>query len=82
MATVFMFESLPVGSLEERDYPRTPGQYRYMPFRGPGHYKMQTLLRKGGRPRCHYNDGKNVISFTVQGCPKYGVLDLCEFQVG
>ena len=82
MANTFMFEGMPVGSFEESDYPRTPGQYRYMPFRGPGHYKMQTLLGEGGRPRCHYNDGKSIIYFVVNDCPKYGVLDLCEFQVG
>ena len=37
----FMFDGKPVGYFEERELPRVPGRYRYMPYRGLGHYEMQ-----------------------------------------
>jgi hypothetical protein len=76
----FEFKGRSVGRFEESDYPRTPGRYRYEPFRGPGHYKMQTFLRGGGKPRCYYNEGINRVYFTVNDCPEYGVLDLRDFR--
>jgi hypothetical protein len=78
--TEFMFDGVAVGFFEEVKPPSSPGLYRYMPYRGPGHYEMQTLRRAGGSPRCYYElDGVRV-SFTVRDCPEYGVLELCDFD--
>jgi hypothetical protein len=41
--TEFMFDGMAVGFFEEVKPPSSPGLYRYMPYRGPGHYEMQTL---------------------------------------
>ena len=78
----FVFEEKgPVGVFEERDHPRSPGRYRYMPFRGLGHLSMQKHLRAGGNPRCYYDIGDVRVSFTVRDCPEYGVLELEKFEV-
>jgi hypothetical protein len=36
----FTFEGKPVGYFEESECPRVPGRYRYMPYRGIGHYEL------------------------------------------
>src|SRR5437763_16613432 len=51
----FSYEGMPVGYFEEERYPMAPRRYRYMPYRGPGHYEMQTARRAGGRPRCTFS---------------------------
>ena len=76
----FMFSGMPVGYFEEHDFPRAVGRYRYMPFRGPGHYEMQTQRRSGASPRCYYDTDDIRVSFTVRDCPEYGVLELCDFE--
>lgn len=75
----FFFDGLPVGYFEG-GWPVSPGHHRYMPYRGVGHWKMQTLLRSGGNPRCHYDTEAFRVSFTVRACPEHGVLDLCGFE--
>ena len=75
----FMFDGMPVGCFEQM--PRSPGCYRYEPYRGPGHYEMQTLRRSGGSPRCFYDADDGRVSFTVRDCPKYGVLELYDFDI-
>jgi hypothetical protein len=77
-ANEFMFDGMPVGCFEQM--PRSPGRYRYEPYRGPGHYEVQTLRRSGGNPRCYYESGAERVSFTVRDCPEYGVLELYEFE--
>ncbi len=78
----FSYEGTPVGYFEEERYPVAPGRYRYMPYRGPGHYEMQTAHRAGGRPRCTYSANGRAVSFAVVDCPEYGVLELAEFDAG
>ena len=74
-----MFNGMLVGSLEEM--PRSPGRYRYEPYRGLGHYEMQMLRRSGGSPRCCYDAGDERVSFTIHDCPEYGVLELIDFEI-
>jgi hypothetical protein len=74
----FMFEGMEVGIFQE--LPRSPGRYRYEPYRGPGHYEMQSRLRSGQSPRCYYDSGGVRVSFGVSVCPEYGVLELYDFE--
>jgi hypothetical protein len=76
----FLFDGMPVGYFEEPEPSCMPGLYRYMPYRGAGHYEMQTLRRKGGSPRCYYEADGVRTWFTVKDCPEYGVLELCDFE--
>jgi hypothetical protein len=76
----FMFKGMPVGYFEEPEYPRRSGPYRYMPYRGPGHYQMQTQRREKGGVRCYYEVGSGRVSFAVLDCPEYGVLELADFK--
>jgi len=78
----FYFDGRAVGYFVGGDGPRSAGSYRYEPYRGPGHYEMQTLLRAGGTPRCSYSAEGERVEFSVAGCPEYGVLDLCDFNCG
>ena len=43
----FSFDGAPVGYFEEPSYPREAGEYRYMPFRGIGHYNLGRALAEG-----------------------------------
>ena len=74
----FMFEGTEVGIFLE--LPRSPGRYRYEPYRGPGHYEMQRRLGSGESPRCYYDSGGVRVSFNVSRCPEYGVLELNNFE--
>jgi hypothetical protein len=78
----FMFKGMPVGFFEGSEYPRRSGRYRYMQYRGPGHYQMQTERREKGRVRCYYGVGSEHVSFAVLDCPEYGILELAEFEAG
>lgn len=77
----FMFEGMPVGIFLESEWPRHGGRYRYMPYRGLGHYQMQTQRREKGNARCYYDVGSERVSFTVADCPEYGILVLVDFEV-
>jgi hypothetical protein len=70
-----------VGFFEETKMPLAAGRFRYVPYRGPGHYKMQTQLRAGDNPNCYYDTKDAHVTFTVRDCPEYGVLELCDFKV-
>ena len=71
----FSFNHLPVGVFQEPDYPRASGRYRYMPYRGPGHYQMGQALMKGPA-KCSFKDGWWRRKFTVKSVPTYGVLEI------
>jgi len=75
----FYFAGMPVGCLVQSDYPMTDGQYRYMPYRGLGHYQMQTSLQRGDEVRCSYDAGGRHVTFAVRECPEYGALVLADF---
>jgi hypothetical protein len=76
----FSYEGMPVGYFEEAGYPTAPGRYRYMPYRGPGHSKMQTAMRAGSRPCCTFRTEGRVVSFVVVDCPGYGILESVDFR--
>jgi hypothetical protein len=76
----FFYKGMPVGFLEEEGHPTAPGRYRYMPYRGVGHYEMQTALKEGSRPRCSLGTSNRGVSFAVSASPEYGVLELVEFR--
>jgi hypothetical protein len=78
----FYFDGMAVGYFVGSDGPRVPGDYLYEPYRGTGHYEMQSLLCGGGSPRCSYVAEGERVEFTVKGCPQYGVLELCDFERG
>jgi hypothetical protein len=75
----FQFNGMPVGYFET-DLPRASGRYRYVPYRGPGHYEMQIQLRARGAARCCYDAEDLPVWFTVSACPEYGVLELADFE--
>ncbi len=75
----FFYEDMAVGYFEEPEFPSRPGRYRYMPYRGPGHHKMQTARRSGERPKCYYCGTGIRVTFLVVDCPEYGVLELTDF---
>jgi len=76
----FFFDGDAVGLFISTDAPRTPGHHRYEPYRGSGHYKMQSALRVGDTPRCYFDIHRTRIAFTVTDCPEYGVLALEQFE--
>lgn len=76
----FMFDGGPVGIFLNPELPKTPGPYRYEPYRSFSHYEVQTLLKKGEQPRCYYNHGGIRVNFTIRACPDYGVFDLSDFE--
>ena len=73
---VFVFDGNPVGEFEGPAFPNTPGRYRYMPFRGLGHYNMQTVLQTGTPAHCEGSDGKHAVELLVTSCPEDGVLQV------
>ena len=75
----FTYDGKPVGYFEEPECPRVSGRYRYVPYRGPGHYELQLAVRDGKTPRCVVPSNPE-ISFAVLACPEYGVLELSEFS--
>jgi hypothetical protein len=76
----FFFEENPVGYFEDDRLPCAPGCYRYTPYRGPGHYRLQGSLKTKGPQRCHYITGHTKRYFTVVACPVQGLLQLAEFD--
>jgi len=46
----------------EDQLPTSPGMYRYIPFRGPGHLRLIQALASSGPQRCYY---------VVEGEPHY-----------
>ena len=77
----FSYEGSPVGYFESSVAPQAPGRYRYMPFRGVGHYQMATALAKGIHPRCTVTESNRTRSFIVVSQPETGILELAEFQL-
>ncbi len=76
----FLFDGMPVGLFKAGAVPVSDGSYAYVPFRGPGDYKMQLRLRESGSARSYYIAKNQRIFFTVCACPQNGVLQLAAFQ--
>jgi len=71
----FAFEGRTVGVFAEQFDPRTAGRYRYMPYRGPGHYAFVKALA-AGPVRCTVATAEGSFEFVVQSLPDYGVLQI------
>jgi hypothetical protein len=71
----FFFEECSVGYFEDQP-PHLPGQYRYMPFRGPGHYRLGQALASSGPQRCYYLAAGEKHFFTVERIPSLHVLEV------
>jgi hypothetical protein len=80
LALEFLFDDLPAGRFEGPEYPRSPGRYRYEPYRGPGHYLMHIRRKAEGAARCDYDFDALRMFFTVKDSPEHGVLALLDFQ--
>ena len=76
----FFFEDLPVGYFVDDPLPSSAGCYRYVPYRGPGHYQLGLALRTFGPQRCHYIAENFKRRFSVLACPVYGLLELADFD--
>lgn len=79
----FFFKRMAVGYfLDATAYPNAPGSYRYMPYRGLGHYEMGEELRRTGSASCTYPTEAGEVEFVIRGRPEYGVLviDQCSVQ--
>jgi len=76
----FYFDGMEVGYLDQLEFPCTAGTYLYTPYRGFGHYKMQTALAGGQNPRCSYRVGDSIVWFTVRKGLERGTLEFFEFQ--
>jgi len=81
-APVFFFGAFEAGTFDVEPPPHQPGRCRYTPVDGPGHEEMQAMRRTGLHPRCYYDTGVGRVSFTVRDCPRYGLLDLIDFESG
>jgi len=75
MVLDFLFRGLPVGYFEEPACPRNGGRYRYVQYRGPGHYEMGRALADGP-VRCSFRDDHAVVEFIVTSIPEYGVVQI------
>jgi hypothetical protein len=76
----FIFDDGPAGEFESLFWPRRGGTYRYMPLRGKPHYRMRLCLQEKGSARCYYVRAGKRTFFTVVGFPKYGCLQLVNFE--
>jgi hypothetical protein len=77
----FFFGSQVVGYFEDGP-PSSAGQYRYMPFRGPGHFCLVQELARKGPQQCHYDTDGEARYFTVVRILSLHVLEVSELTVG
>jgi hypothetical protein len=69
-----------VGFFKDDLTPIAEGTYPYEPYRGAGHYRLQTELKRSKSPRCFYLTKEQRVSFCVVACPSYGMLSLAGFE--
>jgi hypothetical protein len=60
----------------EGQLPSSPGEHRYMPFRGLGHLRLVQALASSGSQRCHYLASGDKHYFTVERIPGRHVLEV------
>jgi len=73
----FFFGTQVVGYFEDQP-PSSAGQYRYEPFRGPGHLCLVQELARKGPQYCHYVANGETRYFTVASIPSVYVLEVSE----
>jgi len=69
----FFFEEHAVGCFEDQ-LPSSPGQYRYISLRGPGHLRLIERLASTGAQRCHYVLEGEKHYFIVIKAPRQDIL--------
>ena len=69
----FFFEEHAIGFFEDQ-LPSSPGEYRYMPSGGSGHFRLMEALASSGSQRCYYVIEGEKRYFTVLKTPCHGVL--------
>lgn len=77
---VFPFRGMPVGTLEELRFPAGAGRFRYMPYRGPGHFDMCEAVKNKGTARCTFEQDGQPFDMVVDGIPEYGVLSVATVR--
>lgn len=80
VAHTFFFEGLPAGYLSGEALPQGTGNFRYVPYRGPGHHNLGQALKLHGPQRCHYLASGEERHFTVVKWISYGLLELAGFE--
>ena len=80
MSLVFFHGPFEAGIFEGETYPNEPCIYAYTPIEGVGHEEMQSARRLGAGPRCHFDDDSIRTSFTVHSSPRYGRVELTDFE--
>jgi hypothetical protein len=73
----FFFGHQVVGYFEDQP-PSSAGEYRYMPFRGPGHFRLGQELGRKGPQYCHYIANGETRYFTVVRIPRHYILEVSE----
>jgi hypothetical protein len=75
----FYFQGNPVGTFIDPAPPFEKCNCKYMPYRGPGHFAMQTELKNNGIARCYYDSKEGRHIFEVTSCSANGELELGAF---
>lgn len=76
----FKFGGDEVGYLEEPAFPKAEGRYRYVPYRGPGHYEMAQEMTARGSAVIVFDD-EGIVRRARAREIEYGVLELSDFSV-
>jgi hypothetical protein len=75
-----IFDGGAVGAFQTWRWPQSDGIYKYMPFRSVNHLRMGERIREAGLARCYYERNGRKTFFSVVGRPKYGHLQLADFE--
>ena len=75
-----IFDGGAAGEFRTWRWPHRDGVFRYMPFRSVSHLRMHERLREAGSARCYYERDGRKIFFSVVSFPKYGHLQLADFE--
>ena len=76
---IFTCDGHVVGEFKD-GYPAETGKFRYMPYRGPGHYRLGIKMRDEGSAVCTFTNGSEMYTMLITACPKYGVLTAGELK--
>ncbi|HLP07516.1 MAG TPA: hypothetical protein VK178_05075 [Opitutaceae bacterium] len=82
MSLVFFHGPFEAGEFTGPGYPRESGLYAYTPIEGAGHEELNLARQSGAEPRCHFDEGAVRTTFAVRSSPRYGRLELTDFETG